>query len=71
MPLPPRSGRHSYFWTAQLPGSSAGRFLMGASGTLRWMDNAPLKARLDSIIDVIDLCKEPDGYLMAYQESHL
>ena len=66
MPLPPRSGRHSYFWTAQLPGSSAGRFLMGAGGTLRWMDNAPLKARLDSIIDVIDLCKEPDGYLMAY-----
>ena len=65
-PLPPRSERHSYFWTHQLPGSTAGRFLMGAGGTLRWMQNEALRARMDSVIDVIDQCKEPDGYLMAY-----
>ncbi|MGN1216003.1 MAG: beta-L-arabinofuranosidase domain-containing protein, partial [Candidatus Cryptobacteroides sp.] len=66
LPMPPRSERHSYFWTHQLPGSTAGRFLMGAGGTLRWMDNGPLRERMDSVIDVIDQCKEPDGYLMAY-----
>ena len=66
LPLPPCSERHSYFWTHQLPGSTAGRFLMGAGGTLRWMQNEALRARMDSVIDVIDQCKEPDGYLMAY-----
>ena len=65
-PVPPHSERHSYFWTHQLPGSTAGRFLMGAGGTLRWMENAGLRARMDSVIEIIDQCKEPDGYLMAY-----
>lgn len=66
LPVPPVSGRHSYFWTHQLPGSTAGRFLMGAGGTLRWMEDKALRARMDSVVDVIDQCKEPDGYLMAY-----
>lgn len=66
MPMPPRSERHSYFWTHQLPGSTAGRFLMGAGGTLRWMEDHALRARMDSVVDIIDQCKEPDGYLMAY-----
>ena len=39
---------------------------MGAGGTLRWMENAGLRARMDSVIEIIDQCKEPDGYLMAY-----
>lgn len=69
LPIPQRNERHSYFWTDQLPGSAAGRFLMGAGGTLRWMDDGALRARMDSVINVIEQCKEPDGYLMAYPKS--
>lgn len=69
LPIPQRNERHSYFWTDQLPGSAAGRFLMGAGGTLRWMDDDALRARMDSVINVIEQCKEPDGYLMAYPKS--
>ena len=54
LPVPPVSGRHSYFWTHQLPGSTAGRFLMGAGSTLRWMEDKALRARMDSVVDVID-----------------
>lgn len=42
---------------------------MGAGGTLRWMDDDALRARMDSVINVIEQCKEPDGYLMAYPKS--
>lgn len=50
LPIPQRNERHSYFWTDQLPGSAAGRFLMGAGnpkafGLLRdfydWFESSP------------------------------
>jgi uncharacterized protein len=66
LPVEPFDERLSLFWFKQLPGSEAGRFLMGAGNTLRWMENADLRKELNDIIDVIDQCKEPDGYLMAY-----
>ncbi len=65
-PLQPLEKRLNNFWFADLPGQEAGRFLMGAGNTLRWMENDELRTRMDKIVDVIDECKEPDGYIMAY-----
>jgi DUF1680 family protein len=57
------------FWDTDLPGSNAGRFLMGAGNTLRWIEHAELRARMNAIVDGIAECQRPDGYLMAYPEE--
>jgi DUF1680 family protein len=44
---------------------------MGAGNTLRWINDPRLRARMDSIVDIIDECKEPDGYLMAYPKDKI
>ncbi len=66
LPVEPFNEKLSLFWFKQLPGSEAGRFLMGAGNTLRWTENPDLRKEMNDIVDVIDQCKEPDGYLMAY-----
>ncbi len=58
-------------WMYNLPGSEAGRFLMGAGNTLRWMEHEALRRRMNRIVDVIDACKEPDGYIMAYKKDDI
>ena len=68
-PMPPLSRPLDPFWFGELPGSAAGRFLMGAGNTLRWMDNAELRRRLNEIVDGIADCRRPDGYIMAYNED--
>ena len=65
-PLPPEL---CTFWFVDLPGSAAGRFLMGAGNTLRWMDNVELRQRMNQVVDIIEECRRPDGYLMAYPED--
>ena len=57
------------FWEEDLAGSNAGRFLMGAGNTLRWIDDAELQQRLNVVVDGIEECKEPDGYIMAYPKD--
>jgi len=57
------------FWDTELPGSNAGRFLMGAGNTLRWMEHPELRDRMNAIVDAIDECRRVDGYLMAFPES--
>jgi DUF1680 family protein len=57
------------FWEADLAGSNAGRFLMGAGNTLRWIDHPELRRRLDAIVDGIAQCRQPNGYIMAYPEG--
>jgi hypothetical protein len=57
------------FWETTLPGSSAGRFLMGAGNTLRWIDHPELRAWLNAIVDGIEECRAPNGYIMAYPED--
>ncbi|HEV2326512.1 MAG TPA: beta-L-arabinofuranosidase domain-containing protein [Terracidiphilus sp.] len=54
------------FWEEDLAGSNAGRFLMGAGNTLRWIDDPELRRRLNVIVDGIYACREPNGYIMAY-----
>ena len=54
------------FWDIDLRGSNAGRFMMGAGNTLRWMENTELRHRLDELIDGIEACREANGYILAY-----
>ena len=70
-PVKPLEERLNNFWFVDLPGQEAGRFLMGAGNTLRWIENAGLRERMNKIVDVIDECKEPDGYIMAYPKNKI
>jgi len=70
-PVKPLEERLNNFWFVDLPGQEAGRFLMGAGNTLRWTENTELRNRMDQIVDVIDECKEPDGYLMGYPKNKI
>jgi DUF1680 family protein len=54
------------FWDTDLPGSNAGRFLMGAGNTLQWMDDPDLRAKLNAVVNGIAECAEPNGYIMGY-----
>ena len=68
-PNPPNLRKPDKFWEEDLAGSNAGRFLMGAGNTLRWIDHPELRRRLDAVVDGIDDCKQPNGYIMAYPED--
>ncbi len=57
------------FWEEGLPGSNAGRFLMGAGNTLRWTDHPELRRRLNAVVDGIEECRQSNGYIMAYPED--
>ena len=65
--LPPLIG----FWETDLPGSSTGRFLMGAANTLRWVDHPELRRRMNLVVDEIEACMEPSGNIMAYREDEI
>jgi DUF1680 family protein len=56
-------------WDAGLPGSNAGRFLMGAGNTLRWIEHPELRQRLNAVVAGIAECQRPDGYAMGYRED--
>jgi uncharacterized protein len=68
-PSPPNLPKPGKFWEEDLAGSNAGRFLMGAGNTLRWMDHPELRRRMNAVVDGIDECKQPNGYIMAYPED--
>ncbi len=57
------------FWEEDLAGSNAGRFLMGAGNTLRWIEDAELRRRMTAVVDGIAQCRQPNGYIMAYPED--
>ena len=59
------------FWDVSLRGSNAGRFLMGAGNTLRWVQNAKLQDELNQLVDGIEECREPNGYILPYQPDSL
>jgi DUF1680 family protein len=63
---PPDDHPQIPFWDLDLRGSNAGRFMMGAGNTLRWMENAELRNMLNELIDGIEACREPNGYILAY-----
>jgi DUF1680 family protein len=57
------------FWEEDLAGSNAGRFLMGAGNTLRWIEHPELRRRVNAVVDGIAECRQPNGYIMAYPED--
>jgi DUF1680 family protein len=57
------------WWDKNLPGSSAGRFLMGAGNTLRWLEHPELRAWMNALVDGIEECRASNGYIMAYPED--
>ncbi len=57
------------FWEEDLAGSNAGRFLMGAANTMRWIDHPELRARVHAVVNGIAECRQPNGYIMAYPED--
>jgi DUF1680 family protein len=67
--IPASSRTPDQFWESDLAGSNAGRFLMGAGNTLRWIDDAELRSRFTALVDGIAECKQPNGYVMAYPED--
>ncbi len=68
-PNPPDLRKPDKFWEEALAGSCAGRFLMGAGNTLRWLDDVELRSRMNSLVDGIEACRQPNGYIMAYPED--
>ncbi len=70
-PNPPNLPPPVPFWDTDLPGSNAGRFMMGAGNTLRWMEHKELRQRLDAVVAGIAECQRPDGYAMAYPEDSI
>ena len=59
------------FWEEDLAGSNAGRFLMAAGNTLRWINHPELRQRLDAVVEGIAQCRQPNGYIMAYPEDSI
>lgn len=70
-PVPPGLRSPIPFWDTDLPGSSAGRFLMGAANTLRWQRHDELHRRMDAVVDGIAECRQTNGYIMAYPEDSI
>ena len=63
---PPDAKPQEPAWETYLNDSSAGRFLMGAGNTLRWMEHSELRARMNALVDGIEACRERNGYILAY-----
>lgn len=66
-PVPSPTGHR--LWESALPGSNAGRFLMGAANTLHWIDHPELRQRMNAVVEGIAECRQPNGYIMAYPEN--
>ena len=58
-------------WVRILGGSLAGRYLMGAGNQLRWLEDKRLRNGMNTVIDVIEECADPDGYLLGFPERNI
>lgn len=67
--LAPPLTRTRSIWDTLLSGSNAGRFLMGAGNSLRWLDHEELRNLMNAVVDGIEACQEPDGYIMGYSKD--
>ncbi len=59
------------FWDKDLRGSNAGRFLIGAGNTLRWIEQPELRKRLTELIDGVEACRGPNGYILAFPPNQV
>lgn len=72
-PSPPPGSRPQVpMWDVDLQGANAGRFMMGAGNTLRWVHNPSLQRMLDELVDGVEACKDnTTGYSLAYEPAGL
>lgn len=70
-PIPKSPRTPNPFWEEDLGGSNAGRFLMGAGNTVRWIEHPELRARMDAVVEGISECRQTNGYIMGYPEDTL
>ena len=67
-PVP--TGSRKQAWDSNLKGSNAGRFLMGAGNTLRWIEHHALRKMMDAVVDGIYDCRnKTNGYIMAFEPA--
>ena len=65
-----RRGKVRHSWDFAYKGSSAGRFLMGAGNTLRWIEHRQLRTMMDDVVDGIEACRNAStGYIMAFEPA--
>jgi hypothetical protein len=61
-----------YGWDEWIKGSATGNYLMGAGGALRWLEDAELRARVESVIAGIAQYADPTtGWLWAFDEKDI
>jgi hypothetical protein len=53
----------------RVTGSVAGLFLMGSGNSLRWVEDAGLREKMNALVAGIAGCKQPNGFIMAYPEK--
>jgi hypothetical protein len=53
----------------RVTGSVAGLFLMGSGNAVRWDDNLRLRQRMNAIVTGISACRQPNGFIMGYEEK--
>jgi hypothetical protein len=64
---PPEKDKPQFdWWERDLRGSYAGRYLLGAANTLRWIKNPELRGRMNDLIDGIEACRDANGFILAY-----
>jgi hypothetical protein len=70
-PIPPKhTHKPDKFWEEDLAGSNAGRFLMGAGNTLRWIDDPELRSRFNGVMDgIVANAASLNGWVMAFPED--
>ena len=55
------------FWATDLLGSNAGRFLMGAGNTLRWIEREDLRTMMNAVVDGVQECRDDTtGYILPF-----
>jgi uncharacterized protein len=52
-----------------IKGQTAGLFLMGAANSLRWKEDAGLRAEVEAVVDGIEKAAEPDGFFEPIPQS--
>ena len=60
----PTVERYSGHFEDNLKGQTASQYLMSAGNVLRWEECEPLRRGMEEILDFLEDCAEPDGFLM-------
>jgi DUF1680 family protein len=58
-------------WVKGLPASSEGRLLGAAAHSLRWEEQADLRAIVDQLVDSVKRRQEPDGYCLPFDRQYM